>query len=120
MEQKQVYGRIWREDKESGPPERSQKIGFLSHTDPDPMKNRKDTKPEFNVRHHRDASKTPFKWRFTGGPMMSAFSGVWILSLLINKKASSSICIISPLINEKINNTKKNVIKLTKVFWIRA
>ena len=66
MEEKQVYGRIWREDRESGPPERSQKIVFLSNTDPDPMKNRKDTKPEFNVRHHRDASETPFKWHFTG------------------------------------------------------
>ena len=31
-------------------PERSQKIGFLSNTCPDPLKNRKATRPEFNVR----------------------------------------------------------------------
>ena len=31
-------------------PERSQKIGFLSNTGPDPLKNRKATRPEFNVR----------------------------------------------------------------------
>ena len=31
-------------------PERSQKIGFPSNTGPDPLKNRKATRPEFNVR----------------------------------------------------------------------
>ena len=31
-------------------PERSLKIGFLSNTGPDPLKNRKATWPEFNVR----------------------------------------------------------------------
>ena len=30
-------------------PERSQKIGFHSKTGPDPLKNRKATRPEFNV-----------------------------------------------------------------------
>ena len=34
----------------SGPtPERSQKIGFLSNVGPDPLKNCKATRPEFNV-----------------------------------------------------------------------
>ena len=32
------------------PPENSQKIGFLSNTGTDPLKNRKATRPEFNVR----------------------------------------------------------------------
>ena len=32
------------------PPERSQKIGFLSNTGPDPLKKRKATRPDFNVR----------------------------------------------------------------------
>ena len=31
------------------PPEKSQKIGFLSNTGPDPLKNHKATKPAFNV-----------------------------------------------------------------------
>ena len=30
--------------------------------------------------HHRHASQSPFKWRFTGGPMMAClYSGIWIL-----------------------------------------
>ena len=45
-------------------PERSQKNGFLSKTGPDPLKNRKTTRPEFNVRP---------SWRFAGGPMMTRF-----------------------------------------------
>ena len=31
------------------PPEKSQNIRFLSNTDPDPLKNRKATKPDTNV-----------------------------------------------------------------------
>ena len=31
------------------PPEKSQKIGFLSNTGPDPLKNHKATKPAFTV-----------------------------------------------------------------------
>ena len=31
------------------PPEKSQKIGFLSNTGPDPLKSHKATKPAFNV-----------------------------------------------------------------------
>ena len=33
----------------SGPPEKSQNIGFLSNTGQDPLKNHKATKPAFNV-----------------------------------------------------------------------
>ena len=32
------------------PPPKGKKIGFLSNTGPDPLKNRKATRPEFNVR----------------------------------------------------------------------
>ena len=42
-------------------------LGFLSNTGPDCLKNHKATKPEFNV------SETPFKWHFTGGPMLARF-----------------------------------------------
>ena len=39
------------EDRGSGTPEKSQSfsLGFLSNTGPDPLKNHKSTKPEFNV-----------------------------------------------------------------------
>ena len=33
--------------------------------------------------HHRPASKTPFQWRFAGGPIMARFSCILILSPLI-------------------------------------
>ena len=44
-------------------PEKSQNIGFLTNTVPDPLKNHEVTKPSFNV--------WPFKWRFAGGLMMT-------------------------------------------------
>ena len=50
-----------------------EKLGFLSKAGPDPLKNRKATKPEFNARPSLGASETPFKWRFTGEPMMGRF-----------------------------------------------
>ena len=52
------------------PPLKNHKnIGFLSNTGPDPLKNHKATKPAFNVGPHQHTRETPFKWRFTGGPM---------------------------------------------------
>ena len=36
-------------DRGSGPPGKSQAIGFLINTGPDPMENHKATKPVFNV-----------------------------------------------------------------------
>ena len=63
------------------PPEKSQNVGFLSNTGPDPLKNQKATKPAISMLgHYRPASKTPFKW-----PMMALFSAIWILSPLIQK-----------------------------------
>ena len=58
------------------PPENHKNIGLLSRTGPDPLKNHKAIKPAFNVGPwaiiglSRPASKTPFKWHFTCGPMM--------------------------------------------------
>ena len=43
-------------------------IGFLNNTGPAHLKN-----PTFNVWPSSVASKTPFQWRFAGGPMMVQF-----------------------------------------------
>ena len=51
------------------PTEKSQIIVFLSNTGPDAMKNL--LSQHSMLGHHRHASKTPFKWRLTGGPMMA-------------------------------------------------
>ena len=56
----------------SGPPlENYKNIGFLSNTGPDPLKIIKLPIKHSMLGHHRAASETPFKWRFTGGPLMS-------------------------------------------------
>ena len=63
------------------PPLKNHKaIGFLSNTGPDPLKNHKATKPNSMLGHHRPASETPFKWRFTGALMMVHFK--WYLDPL--------------------------------------
>ena len=54
------------------PPEKSQNIGLLSNTGPDPLENHKAIKPAFNVLgHHRLANETPFK--LVGGAIMARF-----------------------------------------------
>ena len=62
-------------DRGSRPPphEKSQynNIGFLSNTDPDPLKITKLPSQHSMLGHHRHASETPFKWRFAGGSMMA-------------------------------------------------
>ena len=46
----QYHGRIQRGDRGSGTPLKNQEnIGFLSKTGPDPLKNHKASKPQFNV-----------------------------------------------------------------------
>ena len=45
-------------------------VRFLNSTGPDHLKNRKATKP----RHQQPACESPSKWRYTGGPAMTAFS----------------------------------------------
>ena len=53
------------------PPEKSQNIGFLSNTGPDPLKITKLSFQHSMLGHHQHASETPFKWRFAGGPNMA-------------------------------------------------
>ena len=48
------------------PPERSLKIGFLSNTGQDPLKNCKDTRPEFNDRPSSGCQRNAIKWPFSG------------------------------------------------------
>ena len=53
------------------PPERSQKIGFLSNIGPNLLKNRKATRPEFNVRsslgRQRKAIQMASHWQADDG-----------------------------------------------------
>ena len=44
------------------PPEKSQNIGFLSNSGPDPWKITKLPSQHLMLGHHRLASETPFKW----------------------------------------------------------
>ena len=61
-------------------------IGFPRNTGPDPLKITKLPSQHSMLGHHWHASETPFKWRFTCGPMMSClyYSGIWISPSLIN------------------------------------
>ena len=54
-----------------GPPLKSQKIGFLCNTGPDPLKTTKLPSQHSMLGHHLPASETPFRRRFTVGPMMA-------------------------------------------------
>ena len=53
------------------PPGKSQKIGLLNHTGPDPLEITKLPSQHSMLGHYRPASETHFKWRFAGGPMMA-------------------------------------------------
>ena len=48
---------------------KSKNIGFLSNTGLAPLKKHKAA--SILLGHHRHSSETPFKGRFTGGPMMA-------------------------------------------------
>ena len=54
-------------------PEKSQKIGFLSNTDADPLKITKLPSQHSKSGHPRPTSETRFKWRFAGGSIMARF-----------------------------------------------
>ena len=59
-------------DRGSRPPMKNHKnIGSLSNTGQDPLKNHKATIPGLMLGHHGPASEKPFKWFFTGMPMMA-------------------------------------------------
>ena len=84
------HGRIQRERGQgSGPPpplKNHKNIGFPSNLDLDPLKITKLPRQHSTVGHYRHASKTPFQWRFAGGPMMPIFRGISILSPSPQKK----------------------------------
>ena len=60
-------------DSEVGGPDplKNRKIGFLSTTGPDPLKTTKPPSQHSMLGHHRHVRETPFKWCFTGVPMMA-------------------------------------------------
>ena len=63
-------------DRGSAPPppppiEKSQKLRVSSNTGPDPLEVTKLPSQYSMSGYHRPASKTPFKWRYTGGPMLA-------------------------------------------------
>ena len=45
--------------------------------------------------HHRDASETPFKWRFPGGPMMARFK--WYFDHLSPHQLKNIVKVRPPL-----------------------
>ena len=69
------------------PLERSQKIGFLSNTSPDPLKNRKVTRPEFDVMSSPGRQRNAILIGVSlAGRRWPDFSGILIISSLINLK----------------------------------
>ena len=55
------------------PMENHKAEGFLSNTVPDLLKNRKATKPAFNVGPSLARQRNAINWRFSGGSMMGGF-----------------------------------------------
>ena len=53
------------------PLENYKDIGFLSNTGQDPLKITKLPIQHSMLGHHRPSRKTPFKWRFAGGPLVT-------------------------------------------------
>ena len=52
-------------------PEKSKNIVLSSNIGPDPLKITKLPNQHSMSGYHRHTSKTPFKWRFAGGPMIA-------------------------------------------------
>ena len=75
------HGRIQRGDRGSGPPEKSQNIGFPSNIDPESVKITK-LPSQHSMVGHWHASKTPFQRRFADGPLVVNlkwhFGPLWI------------------------------------------
>ena len=64
-------------DPEGGTGKNHTHIGFASNSGPDPLKNHEATCQHSMLGHHQHVIKTPFKWRFAGGAMMTGLS--WYL-----------------------------------------
>ena len=62
--------------------------GFLRNTGSDPLKITKLQSQLSMLGHHWpvSVSETPFKWHFSGGPMMARLSDIWIVFPLSKKK----------------------------------
>ena len=58
-------------DRGSGPPSKITKYRSFCNTGPNPLKIIKLASQISIFGHNRLASKTPFKWRFAGGPKMA-------------------------------------------------
>ena len=54
-------------------PRKSQNIGFLSNTGPDPLKINKATKPTFNVGPSSARQRNTIRWRFDDGRLILVF-----------------------------------------------
>ena len=68
------------------PPGKLQKYGIPSNTGPDPFKITKQPIQHSMLGHNQPISKTQFKWRFAGGPLMARYCGIWILPPLTKLK----------------------------------
>ena len=55
------------------PTEKSQNIGLLSNTGPDPLKITKLPSQHSMLGHHRPSSETTFKWRADDDPFIVVF-----------------------------------------------
>ena len=91
-------------DKGSGPPWKITKIGFLSNTGPDPLKNCKaTTRPKFNVKpslgRQRNPIKMAFCWRADDSPLLVVF---WSSLLSSTKKNLSKLDPLSAWLRCKV------------------
>ena len=80
------------------PPEKSRKIGFLSNTSPDPLKNHKATKPALNVgpssarqRHHKVPFITKQEEISNQGSTISAHRNPNYLSIQLGAKLNKNV-----------------------------
>ena len=84
--------------------------GFLSSTGLDPLKITKLPIQHSMLGHHQHTSETPFKWRFTGGLMMPAYSGIWILTPLIIPWQN--------FLDPRMNNTQWTTINIISILYM--
>ena len=83
------------------PPENHKKLRFLSNTGLlDPLEITKLPSHHSMLGHHQHTSKTPSKWCFAGGPMMAAYSGIWIFPPLKLKKQQKKTVTAGPTLTK--------------------
>ena len=86
-----IIGSLWTDPEGGGGHKNHKNSGFLCNTGPDPLQITKLQSQHSMLGHHRPASETPFKWRFTGGPMMVIYSAILdpLSPLQLKKKLSN-------------------------------